>query len=78
MHALFFAEDTPALDTALHHAFEKKKVNMVNGRREFFHVSLREIEQVVKANYDKTVEFVQIPQAEQYRETLQIRKRMNS
>ncbi|WP_298046202.1 DUF4041 domain-containing protein [uncultured Bacteroides sp.] len=74
VHAMIFSDDAPALETALHHAFENKKVNMINGRREFFNVTLEEIEEVVKANYDKTVEFVQIPQAEQYRESQKILK----
>ena len=73
IHAMIFSEDAPALETALHHAFENKKVNMVNGRREFFQVTLEEIEEVVKANYDKAVEFIKIPQAEQYRESQKIR-----
>lgn len=74
VHAMIFSDDAPTLETALHHAFENKKVNMINGRREFFNVTLEEIEEVVKANYDKTVEFVQIPQAEQYRESQKIIK----
>lgn len=72
VHAMIFSDDAPSLETALHHAFENKKVNMINGRREFFNVTLEEIEQVVKENYDKTVEFVKIPQAEQYRESKKI------
>lgn len=72
VHAMIFSDDAPALETALHHAFENKKVNMINGRREFFNVSIEEIEKVVKANYDKSVEFVKIPQAEQYRESQKI------
>ena len=41
---------------------------MINTRREFFHVTLDEIKEVVRQNYDKTVEFVDVPPAEQYRE----------
>lgn len=54
------------METALHKAFKDKK-NMVNQRREFFRVTLEEIKRVVKENYDKTVEFVDVPDAEQYR-----------
>ena len=72
VHAIIFSDDAPSLETALHHAFDKKKVNMVNSRREFFKVTLDEIEEVVKENYDKTVEFIKIPQAEQYRESMKI------
>ena len=67
VHAMIFTDDAPALEAALHKAFENQKVNMVNQRREFFNVSLDEIKSVVKANYDKTVEFIDIPDAEQYR-----------
>lgn len=67
VHAMIFSDDAPALEAALHRAFENKKLNMVNHRREFFHVTLDEIKDVVKANFDKTVEFIDIPDAEQYR-----------
>lgn len=73
VHALIFSDDAPALEAALHRAFEDKKVNMVNTRREFFNVTLDEIERVVRKNYDKTVEFVKIPPAEQFRESQMIR-----
>lgn len=77
VHAMIFSDDAPNLETALHRAFENKKVNMINGRREFFNVTLEEIEEVVKANYDKTVEFIKIPQAEQYRESQKIIEQLN-
>lgn len=67
VHAMIFTDNAPALEVALHKAFEDKKLNMVNHRREFFNVTLDEIKAVVKANYDKTVEFVDVPDAEQYR-----------
>ncbi|WP_459129890.1 DUF4041 domain-containing protein [Guggenheimella bovis] len=76
VHALIFSDDAPKLENALHRAFEKKKVNMVNTRREFFNVSIEEIEAVVKENHDKLVDFVKIPEASQYRETLEIKKSM--
>lgn len=69
VHAMIFSDDAPALEAALHRAFEDKKVNMVNHRREFFRVTLDEIKTVVKQNFDKTVEFIDVPNAEQYRIT---------
>lgn len=74
VHAMIFSDDAPKLEAALHHAFESKKVNMVNNRREFFRVSLDEIKEVVKKNFDKTVEFVDIPDAEQYRQSVLIQR----
>ena len=73
VHAMIFSDDAPALENALHKAFEDKKVNMINHRREFFNVTLDEIKAVVKQNFDKTVEFVDVPDAQQYRETQKLK-----
>ncbi len=73
VHAMIFSDNAPALETALHHAFEDRKLNMVNQRREFFNVTLDEIKAVVKKNYDKTVEFIDVPDAEQYRISLKMK-----
>ena len=74
VHAMIFSDDAPALEAALHKAFEDRKLNMLNTRREFFNVTLDEIKEVVKKNFDKTVEFIDVPDAEQYR----ISQRMKS
>ncbi len=47
---------------------------MVNPRREFFRVTLDEIKTVIRQNYDKTVEFTDIPNAEQWRISLRMRR----
>ena len=75
VHAMIFSDDAPALEAALHRAFEDRKLNMVNQRREFFNVTLDEIKDVIKANFDKTVEFVDIPDAEQYRISMKMREK---
>lgn len=77
VHAMIFSDDAPQLEAALHRAFENKKVNMINNRREFFKVTLCEIEEVVRSNYDKTVEFERVPQADQYRESIKILESIN-
>lgn len=78
VHAMIFSEDAPKLEAALHKAFENKKVNMINTRREFFHVTLDEIKEVVRKNYDKTAEFIDVAEAEQYRKSLKLKKQENS
>lgn len=70
VHAMIFSDDAPKLEAALHRAFADRRVNMVNNRREYFRVSLEEIKSVVLENHDKTVEFKEVPDAQQYRETL--------
>ena len=67
VHAMIFTDDAPGLESALHKAFENKKLNMVNTRREFFNVTLDEIKSEIKKNFDRTVEFKDVPDAEQYR-----------
>ena len=76
VHAMIFSDDAPALEAALHTAFADRKVNMVNTRREFFHVTLDEIKSVVKKNFDKTVEFIDVPDAEQYRISLKMQQKI--
>ncbi len=75
VHAMIFSEDAPALEAALHRAFENRKLNMVNQRREFFYVTLDEIKDTVRKNFDKTVEFIDVPNAEQYRVSEKMRGR---
>ena len=74
IHAMIFTEDAPGLEAALHNAFESKKLNRVNTRREFFAVTLDEIKVEVRKNFDKTVEWVDIPEAEQYRQSILLSK----
>ncbi len=74
VHAMIFSDDAPKLEAALHNAFADKKLNLVNARKEFFNVTLDEIKQVVRENHDKTVEFNNLADAQQYRESEMIRK----
>lgn len=76
VHALIFSEDAPALETILHKTFKAQEVNKVNTRKEFFRVSLDKIKQVVQDNFNATVHFTDIAEAQEYRETLKINKQM--
>ena len=76
IHALIFSDDAPSLETSLHRAFDDKKVNMANNRKEFFNVTLDEIKKVINDNYDKTVDFVDVPSAQQYRESLKMKEKI--
>lgn len=66
VHAMIFSDDAPQLENALHKHFRDREVNKVNHRKEFFKVNIDEIEEVVKENHNKTVEFIKVPVAEQY------------
>jgi hypothetical protein len=49
---------------------------MINQRREFFKVTLGEIENVVKTNFNKPVEFAQLAEAAEYRQSLSLRAKV--
>jgi len=72
IHALIFSEDAPKLESALHQAFDNNKVNMMNSRKEFFKVSLDEVKKVIRENFDKTVEFTDLPEAADYRQSTKL------
>ena len=74
LHAMIYSEDAPSLENALHKAFSNRRVNMINMKREFFNVSLSEIEKIVIENHG-VIEFAEIAEAEQYRETLAIKQK---
>lgn len=72
VHAMIFSNDAPALESQLHQHFKANSVNKVNFRKEFFKVSIDEIESFVKENYNELVEFTKIPLAKEYRESIAI------
>lgn len=77
IHAMIYSDEAPTLENELHKAFNNKKVNMLNFRKEFFNVTLDEIEQKVKESGFEA-EFSRIPEAMEYRETLAILAKLNS
>ena len=77
VHAMIYSDEARTLESELHKAFTNKKVNMINYRKEFFNVSLEEIEKKI-AELGFEAEFTILPEAMQYRETLAILEKMNS
>jgi Domain of unknown function (DUF4041)/T5orf172 domain len=73
IHAMVFSDDAPSLENALHKAFAQQRLNRINGRREFFSVTLADIEKAVTTNFNKPVEFVQLADAGEYRQSLVLR-----
>lgn len=69
IHALIFSDNAPTLENALHKAFQEGRLNRINLRREFFRVSLDDIERVVKENFQKPVEFTRIAEAAEFRQS---------
>ncbi|WP_299980070.1 DUF4041 domain-containing protein [Desulfobacula sp.] len=72
VHAMIYADDAPALENALHKSFDFKRLNLVNNRKEFFKVSLNDIETETK-KISPDVEFIETAEARQYKESKAIR-----
>lgn len=71
-HAMIYSENAPLLENTLHKVFNQKRVNLVNTRKEFFHVSLEEIEKEV-LKISPEIEFVKTIEAKDYMESRTIR-----
>lgn len=74
IHAMIYSEDAPKLEKRLHNLFAEKRVNLVNPRKEFFNVSLLEIEELAKKE-NIVVNFTKIAEARSFRESKAIRER---
>jgi len=44
VHAMVYSEDAPSLESAFHKRFESRNVNPLNMRKEFFRVSMDDLE----------------------------------
>jgi hypothetical protein len=76
LHAMIFSENAPELENLLHKEFDDRRINKVNYRKEYFRVSLDEIEKVIIEKYEKEVDFIKVIEAQQFRETKSIIKQI--
>ena len=72
VHAMIYSEDAPTLEKKLHKVFENKRVNLVNSRKEFFNITLDEVEEEVKKSFND-IEFIKTIEAREYNESQLIR-----
>lgn len=69
VHSFIFSEDAVALEANMHERLNSQRVNKVNLRKEFFKVSIDELETLVN-ELDPTAEFNKTMLAEEYRQSL--------
>jgi hypothetical protein len=69
IHAMIYSDDAPSLEQAFHAEFGARRVNAVNMRKEFFRVSLEEVEKFAK-QHRAEIEFTKLAEAREFRETL--------
>ena len=69
IHCCIFSDDAVSLEKKLHTILDKKRVNKVNRRKEFFYTSVDELEELV-SQIDPTAEFTKTMLAEDFRQSL--------
>lgn len=74
VHALIFSNDAYKLEAELHQYFDKKRVNMVNKRKEYFNITMDEIKEVLSRHKELTFDFNEVPAATEYRDTLKMKE----
>lgn len=71
VHALIRTEDAPALEAVLHKHFDAMRLNRVNLRREFFRVSLQDVQAAVRQHAPTSdVTFTLAAEAKEWRQSL--------
>lgn len=74
-HAIIYSDEAPTLEAALHKEFDENRVNLSNMRKEFFRVSLSEVEQAVD-RLAPTASFFKDREAQEWHETLSRRQQL--
>lgn len=77
IHAIIYSDNAPQLEYELHKKFADRRLNRVNQKKEFFKVSLEEIEAFVKQHANAEIEFTKLAEAREYRETLSMIEQIN-
>lgn len=74
-HAMIYSEEAPALEASLHAEFAEQRINAANMRKEFFRVTLSEVEEAVQ-RLAPDADFHTDIEAQEFYETLAKRKKL--
>ena len=77
VHSFIFSQDAVGLEKKMHDMLNDRRLNKVNLRKEFFKVSLDELEQLV-SSIDPTAEFNKTMLAEEFRQSSELDKPLSS
>ena len=72
VHVLHFSKDAVGIEKAMHERLASSRVNLVNGRREFFRVTPQEVKACLSEFPGELIEFRETPEALEYRQTVRI------
>lgn len=71
VHTLIYSENAPKLEFLLHEHFKDFRINLVNNRKEFFRIPIKDVEIELK-RLNISTNFILEPEAKQYRESQKI------
>lgn len=70
---MVYSDNAPELENELHKKFDQNRLNKINNRKEFFNVSLEDIEKVcIDMGYK--IKFTRLAEAREFRESLELVK----
>jgi hypothetical protein len=72
VHALLFSKDAVGIESAMHDRLATARVNGINQRREFFHVTAAEAKTHLTDLAGELLQFNEIAEALEYRQTLRL------
>jgi len=74
VHAMIYSTNAPGLENTFHRCFDGKRVNMVNPRKEFFNISIDEIEKFAKDN-NMELRLTKLAEAREFRQTINLKEK---
>ena len=72
IHAIIYADNAPELENKIHKRFENNRLNLVNLRREFFSITLDDIEKWAQED-GVELRLTKVAEAREFRESMAIR-----
>ncbi|WP_028301553.1 GIY-YIG nuclease family protein [Oceanospirillum beijerinckii] len=76
VHALIESDDAPELESSLHKVFDDRRVNKVNRRKEYFNVTIDEIEQKLEELGINAL-INKVASADEYYQSIKLSQRLN-
>jgi len=73
VHGIIYTENAPELENTLHKFMHHRRINLIQMRREFFNISLEEIEKFVK-DLNLNIELTKVAEAKAYRMSQSIKE----
>ena len=72
VHVLHFSKDAVGIEKTMHERLAESRVNLVNGRREFFRVTPLEVKALLGQFQGELIKFTETAEALEYRQTLRM------